>query len=97
MSQVKGTVQAVSCKEGNDHPTYGKSWITSIKVDEVWYGGFTKKTADDLGLAKGKLVSFTWAAKGEHKNFDPKSLVVSQSQASPAAAPSATGSKATSF
>lgn len=96
MSQVKGTIQAVTCKEGNEHPTYGKSWMTRIKVNEEWYGGFTKKTAEELGLVKGKLVSFTWSENGEYKNFDPKSLSVSQAAASaPAAsAPAAGGSRA---
>ena len=81
MSQVKGTIGAVSCKEGNDHPKYGKSWVTSIKVNDEWYGAFTKKTADELGLEKGKLVSFTWSENGKYKNFDPKSLSVAQQQA----------------
>lgn len=89
MSQVKGTIEAVSCKEGNEHPTYGKSWQTSIKVNDVWYGAFTKKDADGLGLSKGKLVTFTFTENGKYKNFDPKSLVVSASQAAPAAAPAA--------
>lgn len=89
MSQIKGTIEAASCKEGNDHPKYGMSYQTSIKVKGEWYGAFTRKTAEELGLGKGKLVSFTFTENGKYKNFDPKSLAVSTSTA-PAAASTST-------
>lgn len=93
MSQIKGVAEAVSCKEGNDHPKYGKSYQVSIKVDDEWYGAFTKKTADQLGIGKGRLVSFTYTENGKYKNFDPKSLVVSES-AETASGKSTTGGNA---
>lgn len=75
---VKGVIEGVSCKEGNDHPKYGMSYQTSIKVSGDWYGAFTKKTAEQLGLEKGKLVTFTYTENGKYKNFDPKTLKVSE-------------------
>jgi len=96
MSNIKGTIQSVSCKEGNDHPKYGMSYQTSVKIDGEWYGAFTKKTADELGLEKGKLVSLTWTQNGKYKNFDPKSLSVAEREEAPAAStPSAKPASAT--
>ncbi len=94
---IKGVAEAVSCKEGNDHPKYGMSYQTSIKVKGEWYGAFTKKTADELGLEKGKLVSFTYTENGKYKNFDPKSLAVSTTSTPSAASGSASAPARTGF
>lgn len=91
---IKGVAEAVSSKEGKPHPKYGVSYQTSIKVNGVWYGAFTKKSAEQLGLAKDRLVSFTWVENGEYKNFDPKSLSVSTTQGTDST-PTASGSAPT--
>lgn len=94
---IKGVLEAVKCVEGADHPKYGISYQISLKVDGEWYGGFTKKDADDLGLEKGRVVSFNTIQKGKYVNFDPKSLVVSKTAEAPASSGKASGGKSGSY
>lgn len=70
---IKGLVEAVSCKPGKRRGTF----LVSIKVGEEWYGGFTGKDADALGIERGRLVKFNFSENGQYKNFDPKSLQIS--------------------
>lgn len=88
MSQIKGIIEAVSCKERPKHPKYGISYQVSVKIGDNWYGGFNKKDAASLGLEKGRLVSFTAVESGDFLNIDFKTLEVSKT-----AAPAATGGK----
>ncbi len=79
---VKGVVQAVK-DAGPKKGKYGTQYRISLKVDDEWYGGFFGKSADDLGLEEGKLVTFDVVYNGEYKNIETKTLKVSASQEAP--------------
>lgn len=89
--ECKGIIEKVTSKEGKTHPKYGKSYRVAFKIGEDWYSAFTKRDADAIGLAEGKLVSFTWSQDGDFKQFDPKSLSISTTQGTPADSPPKTG------
>lgn len=76
--QIKGIVEQVNDR-GAKKGRYGIQHQISIKVGGDWYGGFTKKSAEDMGLEEGKLVTFTATQSGDYLNFDAKTLKISSS------------------
>lgn len=76
--QIKGIIEQVNDR-GAKKGRYGIQHQISIKVGGDWYGGFTKKSAEDMGLEEGKLVTFTATQSGDYLNFDAKTLKVSSS------------------
>lgn len=91
---IKGTVEAVK-DDGGSKGKFGFQHKLGIKIDGDWYGGWTKKSAEDLGIEEGRTVSFEFTENGQYKNFVEKTIKVSKStESAPAAAGKPTAAKA---
>lgn len=88
MSTVKGTATNIR-DNGPVKGKYGTQHRIGLKVNGESYSGFFSKSAEDLGLEDGKLVTFSYTEKGKYKNIDAKTLKVSTTVDSGAAAASA--------
>lgn len=64
---VKGTVEKVWQGEGKKGK-FGLSYSQSITIDGNRYGGFSKKSLEQLGIEEGSVVKFETTENGEYVN-----------------------------